>query len=216
MSLQHLKVVNVFGNFPAFMPKTDLERVQNLAKELEENLGLSYDVQEKLDGSSVTIYYHHPTEEYGVCSRNYILNLEHDNIFTRTAKVHLENLIKYCQEQSSSLALQGELIGEGVQGNKYNLKGHQIRFFQLYDMDSACYVDDTELIDWANSNKFPLVPCLEADNTIHTDFDKWLALAEGKSELNPKQEREGIVIRVPSTKLAFKVISNKFLLKEKD
>jgi hypothetical protein len=38
-------------------------------------------------------------------------------------------------------------------------------------------------------------------------------MADGKSELNPNFDREGIVVRSLDRTITFKVISNKFLLK---
>jgi hypothetical protein len=43
-----------------------------------------------------------------------------------------------------------------------------------------------------------------------------LRSAEGKSVLNDKVEREGLVIRSMDRTISFKAISNKFLLGEKD
>ena len=43
-----------------------------------------------------------------------------------------------------------------------------------------------------------------------------LRSAEGKSVLNDKVEREGLVIRSMDRTISFKVISNKFLLGSKD
>jgi hypothetical protein len=43
-----------------------------------------------------------------------------------------------------------------------------------------------------------------------------LKFAEGKSSLNEKTEREGIVIRTSDNVISFKAISNKFLLKDKN
>jgi hypothetical protein len=42
-----------------------------------------------------------------------------------------------------------------------------------------------------------------------------LGYAEGKSLLNDKKEREGVVVRSMDETISFKVISNKFLLEEK-
>jgi hypothetical protein len=42
-----------------------------------------------------------------------------------------------------------------------------------------------------------------------------LQYAEGKSMLNDKTEREGVVVRSMDGTISFKAISNKFLLSEK-
>ena len=46
------------GNFPSLIPKTDQERVQNLKSEIAQAAedGLEFEVTEKLEGSSMTVY----------------------------------------------------------------------------------------------------------------------------------------------------------------
>jgi RNA ligase (TIGR02306 family) len=63
----------VRGMFPGFIPKTDQERIQNLTAEFADwtERKLHWEVTEKLDGSSMTVYVFDDDE--GVCSRN--LNL---------------------------------------------------------------------------------------------------------------------------------------------
>jgi hypothetical protein len=66
--------------FPSFIPRTDQERIQHLAEEFKEWTGkkLSWEVTEKIDGTSCTIYYDgrgdhgndDAEEMYGACSRN--------------------------------------------------------------------------------------------------------------------------------------------------
>ncbi len=74
------------GNFPSFIPKTDQERIQNCTRSFEKwkTDSVKFEVSEKLDGSSMTVYatyyeaHGFPDEawETGVCSRN--LNLRYD------------------------------------------------------------------------------------------------------------------------------------------
>ena len=53
------------------------------------------------------------------------------------------------------------------------------------------------------------------NNRPYKTIDELLLMAEGKSILNLKTEREGLVIRSHDRKISFKAISNKFLLNEK-
>jgi len=105
----------VRGNFPGFLRKTDEERVQNLTKDyakwVEE--GLDFYVTEKLDGSSATFYLN--GDVFGVCSRNLDLEETEGNTFWKVAReLKLEEKLR---ENGQNLAIQGELIGEGIQGN---------------------------------------------------------------------------------------------------
>ena len=45
------------GNFPAWIPKTDEERLQNLADWPEKLKGILWEVTEKKDGSSMTVFW---------------------------------------------------------------------------------------------------------------------------------------------------------------
>jgi hypothetical protein len=57
------------------------------------------------------------------------------------------------------------------------------------------------------------VPILESNFLLPNTIEEMLQYAEGKSALNPKTEREGVVVRSLDGTISFKAISNKFLLK---
>ena len=207
------------GMFPSFLKKTDEERVQNLAKEyetwrlkqLQQDPGYNFYATEKLDGSSATFYLNDGV--FGVCSRNLDLLESDDNTFWKAArdlkiKEKLESL-------GRNVAIQGELIGEGIQGNPYKIKGHSVRFFNIFDIDTQEYFGlPMFLATMEHSLKLETVPVLGGFLLPET-IEELLKIAEEKSVLNPDFDREGIVIRSMDRKISFKVISNKFLLKEK-
>lgn len=122
------------GNFPSFLKKTDEERIQNLSNEYKEyqlNSSQFY-ATEKLDGSSATFYL--KDGEFGVCSRNLELKEGANNSFWKVAKsLNIEEKLK---QLPFNACLQGELIGERIQGNPYKIKGQDVRFFNLFNIDS--------------------------------------------------------------------------------
>lgn len=187
----------VVGPFPTHLvPKTDEERVQNL--DYEELRHLRYVITEKLDGTSATFI-----KENGalrVCGRNWEWQ-DTDNTYWQIArKYDLLNALK------EGMAVQGEIIGPGVQGNKYGLKEVELRVFSVWHNRNRL-----SIIDWMDT--FPVVPILTSLGEIPTTVDELLKVAERKSVLNEKTEREGIVLRAVDKDLSFKVISNRFLLK---
>jgi RNA ligase (TIGR02306 family) len=201
----------VKGMFPSFIRKTDEERIQNLASEYEEMKKHTYYVTEKLDGSSATFYYNNG--EFGVCSRNLELLETEGNTFWKVAReLDLENKLK---EYGINLSVQGELIGEGIQGNPYKIKGQTVRFFNLFDIDLQVYHSLSVFKETMKVLGLETVPVLDTHFHLPPTIDKLLLMADGKSELNPNFDREGIVIRSLDRKISFKVISNKFLLNEK-
>jgi len=203
------------GNFPSFIPKTDQERIQNYAKYLPEESQL-WEVTEKLDGSSMTVFRNTVNDEVhmGVCSRNYELKMDDtDNAFVSTTiklniheKINLHNL---------NIAIQGELIGPGIQGNSYNLSETDFYVFDIFDIDAQKYYTPERrqfICNLLNIKHVPVFANYETDD--RTTVSELLTFAEGESKLNPKTQREGLVFKnIDYTKSSFKAISNKWLLK---
>jgi RNA ligase (TIGR02306 family) len=201
------------GNFPSFIPKTDQTRIQSLVKEFEEYRNYTWQCEEKIDGSSCTIYFNNG--ETGVCSRNLDLKFDENNSFWSVAIKY--NVIEKLTQLGRNIALQGELHGTGIQGNKYNIDGQDLRIFDIYDIDSGKYLSPDKRADLVCSLDLLSVPIIHENmNFGDMSIDDVLKFAEGKSELNPKTEREGLVFKcIENPDVSFKSISNKFLLGEK-
>lgn len=197
------------GSFPTFLQKTDEERVQNLIDVYEDFKKSTFYVTEKLDGSSATYYINNGS--FGVCSRNIELLENEGNSFWKIGRqLALEEKLKEC---GKNLCLQGELIGEGVQGNPYKLRGQQVRFFNCFDIDEQRFFPLKEFKEVADALQVEVVPFLYEEFKLPETIDDLLVFADGKSVLNPLANREGIVIRNHQRTISFKVISNNFLLK---
>ena len=188
---------SVVGPFPTHLvPKTDEERVQNL--DYEELRHLRYVITEKLDGTSATF-----VKENGalrVCGRNWEWQ-DTDNTYWQIARKY--DLLNVLEE---GMAVQGEIIGPAIQGNKYGLKEAELRVFSVWHNRNRL-----SLLEWADT--FPVVPILTSSGEIPNTVDELLKVAERKSVLNEKTEREGIVLRAVDRDLSFKAISNRFLIK---
>ena len=204
----------VKGNFPTEIPKTDEERVQNLKRDLntwiEEDL--LWEVTEKLDGTSCTFYLD-LVDNFRVCSRNLELKESEGNTYWEVArKDNLENKMKEAQLQG--LAIQGEIIGEGIQKNRYNLKGHHFYVFKIYNIMTRKFLNPSERLNVCSELKLNHVPVLFSSPVkLPNSVENILTIAEDKSILNEKTEREGIVFKCMENDNSFKAISNKFLLK---
>ena len=203
----------VKGVFPSFLRKTDEERVQNLTKEYENYklLGRKFYVTEKLDGSSATFYYKDGV--FGVCSRNLELLETEGNTFWKVAReLDLENKLR---DFGVNISLQGELIGEGIQGNPYKIKGQTVKFFNLFDIDLHVYHSLAHLDRALGIMGLKMVPIVDEFFNLPDTIEELLKYTEDKSILNSNFDREGVVIRSNDRTISFKVISNKFLLNEK-
>jgi RNA ligase (TIGR02306 family) len=201
------------GLFPSFLIKTDEIRVQNLTKEYPNwlNSDIKFYVAEKLDGSSSTFYLKDGV--FGVCSRNLELVETEENTFWKVARqLDLENKLL---SLGKNISIQGELIGEGVQGNPYGIKGHTVRFFNAFDIDNYQFLSLEEFTSIMNRLELETVPMLDMDFKLPSNIDELLVMADGFSILNPKTIREGLVIRSHDRTISFKAISNNFLMNEK-
>ena len=117
-------------------------------------------------------------------------------------------------------AIQGEVIGPGVQGNKYGLQRVDLRVFNVLDIAAFQLVDREMFLKVLEAAGLIGVPQLGALVLNHT-VDELVELSIGTSVLQANVQREGIVLR-PSIerfdqdvggRLSFKVINPKFLLK---
>jgi RNA ligase (TIGR02306 family) len=222
----------VKGLFPSFIRKTEEIRIQNLSKEFDlwKTQSHRFYVAEKIEGSSSTFYF--KDGNFGVCSRNLELaepepfvpgmvmcedgieRPKKENTFWKVAKeLDLQNKMA---NVGINFALQGELIGEGIQGNPYKIKGHTIKFFSLYDIDSQEYHSFENLKRIVEDEMgLKTVPVLDDNFKLPDTIEELLAYADAKSVLNPEFDREGVVIRSYDKSISFKVISNTYLLNEK-
>lgn len=211
----------VRGNFPTAVPKTDQERIQNLKKEFDywKATGASWEVTEKLDGSSCTFFLD-LEGEFHVCSRNLDLVRDENNSFWKVAIEHdIEQKMK--DNDYFGYALQGELVGEGIQKNIYKLKGQHFFLFDIYNTVEGQYVVPSTRRLIASILKLQHCPVLVRNFIIpeDDDIDRMLKYAEAKSVVGDIEgpEREGLVFKSNTNPaVSWKVISNKFLMKGGD
>jgi len=216
-------VGQVKGLFPSFIRKTDQERIQNIPNVVLDNES-EYEETMKLDGSSLTAYQYNG--EVGVCSRNLELKVNEENANNTLIKtVTRGKLLDALTALGRNIAVQGELMGPGIQSNRENLKQHELYIFDVFDIDTQEYLSPEHR--WTMVEKLRMnfgmdttvikhVPILNQSFkiTVGTTVDDMLLAAEGPSIVHPI--REGKVFKRKDGKFSFKTISNKFLIREKD
>jgi RNA ligase (TIGR02306 family) len=223
--------LDIAGPFPARVPKTDEIRLQSALGVLEEMNGRAFYVTTKCDGMSAT--YVRTEDGFIVASRNWAMARAANNPLWRLAEKHgLETKLPL------DVAVQGEICGPGVQGNKLELTEHVLFVFNVYDVRVGRYLDYEPFVAFCAAHGLTTVPierivyglttvpldrielAHEAATTEHT-LDGWLAAARGRYA-NTKRHKEGVVIRplvevrseTLQGRLSFKVINNDFLLAE--
>jgi RNA ligase (TIGR02306 family) len=208
------------GTFPGFLPKTDETRVQVLETVLKRHSGREFFVTEKLDGTSFTAFVREG--EFGVCSRNMLLDTTDEaSVLVRVAKrLGLEERLRaFGTARGFDAAIQGELIGPGVQQNKYALPEVTLRVFNVFDVSAYRFLNHADMLAGVAEMGLEAVPQL-GTLVLNHGVDELVAMSEGTSVLNAKAQREGIVLRPLREveddylgRLSFKAINPKFLLK---
>lgn len=219
---------DALGKFPSdFIPKTDEERIQNLGDWFQTLKGRRWQVSCKHDGTSCTIAFS-PTIDSDnpniVCSRNLRLKREAADgkipVYWQMAEKYgiLDTLAKLFGE-GEEYAVQGEIVGPGI--NKCRNKETDLKFFcfRIYDIKNQKWVNPKKTVELCTKLNIPHVQIVKDDFAFFdeiTTMDDALKFAEGKTlEGN---EREGIVCKTVDDKpfASFKVVSNRYLLKQED
>jgi len=137
------------------------------------------------------------------------------------------NIERKLRSLEGNYAIQGEMIGEGIQGNKLKLKGQTVRFFNAFDIDRSEYLPMDGFVELFNKLQLPTVPVLSTVYSLGNDIASIVKMATIKSSLHADAWAEGIVIRplmdtrnvllsnehFNSSRVTFKAINPEFLLK---
>lgn len=206
--------------------KTDEERVKsNPEFYLETMQDKPYYITIKLDGSSASYMLVKNNDgeiEFHSCSRNYSIRYKKESTIWQIAeKYNIEKELRdYYKETGILYAIQGELVGPGIQGNKLNLSEHKLYVFNIVNVETNERVSFNKA--WNMFSNIPFVPIFQEGSYFSFDtVDELIELAKGKykehiPEALASQDREGIVIRTKDQSVSFKVINNNFLLKGGD
>jgi uncharacterized protein/RNA ligase-like protein len=215
------------GSFPSDCRKTEAIRVQKMGKELAERAGELAWISEKIEGQSMTCIYRQQgnwlaklfqqDNVFQVCSRNQMVfnsekggKSEH-HLVKVAEKYHIKEKM---QTLGRNLALQMECCGGKVQGNPYKLSEHEIRVFSIWDIDQQKYLPFFEMKEILEKIDLPMVPVLDDNHILQGDVKAYVEMSQGKSQLRPQIEREGIVVKNLDSSFSFKSISPSYLLRQ--
>lgn len=207
--------------FPEWITKTDETRLQNVPFVLDKYADTPMVVTEKIDGTSTTFGLRKIGSKYEfvICSRNQRQpivkgSLDPTNTYHKIAEMyHVRETLQALfseYEAKHTVVLQGETIGEGIQKNKYSIKG--IDFYGFNLIVDGIKIDSCAAAKSLNKLGVKWVPILEADFILSPTVNEMIEYADGKSVIADTL-REGLVIRDHDNTVSFKCISNTFLLK---
>ena len=211
--------------WPSHIPKTDQENIQNIYDDIVALGNVEWVIEEKLDGSSCTIYVRQDGE-VGICSRNWELKnneVNANNAFILAAK--RSGIMDALKEMKPGAAIQAELCGPGIQGNPYKLNQPELFVFDVYWIVENRYATHSERqyflyrLGLVAGSEIAQVPFLGVLYDGLPDLDGILNQADGASEINRNTQREGIVFKTSHLNegrvRSFKAVSNQFLLRQK-
>ncbi len=152
-------------------------------------------------------------DEFGVCGRNLDLKREDKNSLWATAiREKIEEKIRATGK--NNIAIQGELVGPGIQGNIYKFSKLEFFVFDVYDVNKGEYLNPMDRQNLIKEMGLNHVPVLENNFELNHMVDDLITKADGKSVIGNKVQplREGIVFKEMNGDMSFKAISNKYLL----
>lgn len=219
---------DAMGAFPSYIPKSDEERLQGLTEYFTSLKGRRFEITAKDDGSSATIFFSptiDPEDPFGVCSRNLRLKrpLEESTVsaFWRVAvKYNIETKLKKVFEESRlEIALQGELVGPGINADRDRYADYEFHVFRIWDVCAQCFMKPRDRVEFCAKFEIPHVQVLHEDFPFFdeiTTMDAALKFAEGKTLRG--NEREGVVLKASDgvDDTHFKIVSNRYLLTQQD
>lgn len=205
------------STFPDFCPKTDEERIQNIPYKIKNLVGKKIVVTKKFDGTSATFIHLKTDSKFLICSRNNIVTDFNDNSYLHFFEMSKKyNLEEKMQKLNKNIAIQGEICGPKINGNRLKLKENDLFVFNIYDIESEKYLLWDEVIDITRELNLKTVDVVYYGDmkTEWLTVNKLLELADSQTYIYG-DICEGIVIKTDDAfgRISFKVISNKFLLK---
>ena len=212
-------------SWPAWVTKTDEERVQNMSWILKDKE--PWIATEKIDGTSTTFTlkrgkWPHKDEFY-VCSRNVVFDKPDKTCFYDT-NVYIEMAEKYDIFNKMKdllynhfadcewITIQGETYGPGIQKRDYHAPEHAFMAFNFITSKDGRW-GTREMNNLLEKNMgIPCVPIVD-DNFILPDTVEELINYSTAESVCDHDLREGIVFRSKDGSKSFKAVSNEFLLK---
>jgi len=219
------------NGWPAWVKKTDEERVQNLPYLFNTSERKTWILTEKIDGSSSTFTLRGKGKkrEFYVCSRNVVFDkpdkkcFYDTNIYVEMAeKYDMENVMARwmewmdnCDRELEFLTIQGEIYGASVQKRDYGMKNRDLAIFNVIYGYKDGRVERLNPIDMkiiCDTYGLPTVPVLGRLELPATCEEVLTLAASAPSKIDGGM-REGLVFRSEDGELSFKAVSNEFLLK---
>ena len=210
------------SGWPAWVKKTDEERVQNMPWILQNKE--PWIATEKIDGTSTTFTMKRGKFgkfDFYVCSRNVVFDkpdktcFYDSNVYLEMAeKYNIENALKDILKSNPELewvTIQGETYGPGIQKRDYSATEHEFAAFNFITSTEGRWnsLKAKELLSFYD---IPWVPIIDKEFILPDTVEELLDIATDMSVIDGGM-REGLVFRSLDGTQSFKAVSNEFLMK---
>ena len=180
------------GHIPGFLIITDEDNLRSNPEAVPEMYGRPYYITRKEDGSRGTYFVRNNT--FGVCSRRIHLKETETNGFWQMArKYNIENALKE-EFPDKDIAIQGEVVGPGIQNNKLGLKELEFRLFNLFDINTRSYCGYESIVKFCFKYNIPKVPLINEGVAFGYSLKELIDLSNAQT-YPTGGPAEGIVIR---------------------
>lgn len=200
----------VKAGYPNWIIKSDEENIEACYDEISKYPDTEYIISEKIEGQATTLSIE--KNKLVVYSHNYRVNFGNWYEYATTNSIEAK-LKRVCEEfNEKELAIQGELIGPGIQKNIYGRSNFELYLYGGFHKDNKRFTWE-EVKKVSEITGIPTVPYIRTD--IIKPLDDMLKDCEGKSVLeNPMTkkpvEREGLVYRTEDGYMHFKCKSRNY------
>ena len=220
--------------FPVqYVDKTDEPRVQSNLHLMQAFQGKPYYATMKIDGTSGTFLISPDTDKFVACSRNLqrddtpapetptvkngVVMPSDDAYWDCARKYKLEEVLR----RNKNLAIQGEIYGPKISGNRLNVNELLFAVFNVSDMHTKHVFGLEELQEFCKANELPMVPLVEEGDSFNYTLEELLEKSKGTYP-NTQLPREGLVWRLKCmdsieagkymVRPSFKVINDDYLV----
>ena len=218
----------IVGDFPTFLvSKTDEDNARSNLSALEEMKVLDNEIviSLKMDGTSFSAIY---TSEKGlsICSRNYELKYDPNNIFWKLAEKHrLGELLKEHYDSSGEqLSIQGELCASNINGGNTGVVEPTLFVFLISEVSNRHWKSCDQMMRFCDIWDLDHVPEIlcgpRFTGKTLPDIEELQKISNDQKYFRSGKPAEGIVLRtnesVPSNSLSkswlsLKVINQKYI-----
>lgn len=211
------------ATWPAFVAKTDEERVENMPWIFDNKS--PFVATEKIDGTSTTFTMKRGKfgkNDFYVCSRNVVFDKPDKNCFYDTnvyiemaEKYNIEKILESILTDDPTLdwvTLQGETYGAGIQKRDYGLKEHRFAGFNFITSKEGRW-DSVRAAKFMTQYNIPWVPILDENYILPDTIEELRAFSHSEGSRIDGVIKEGIVFRSQDGSMSFKCVDPEFLMK---